>query len=145
MHEWLPSSGMVRRLGLWLVLGISSSSGAGAHEYWIAPEDFTVEPGKRVQARLLVGQMMQGTELPWLSHQIRSFEVNTPEGSFQAKGTEGDLPALSYIAEEPGLHVITHETFPLQVTFDTLEEFRDYLEYEGLGAAAEEHRRRSLP
>ncbi len=116
-----------------------------AHEYWIAPERFHVEPGERIEARLLVGEMMEGTELPWLSHQIRSFEVSTPQGALEVRGMEGDLPALSYVADVPGLHVIAHETYPLEVTFDTLEDFREYLEYEGLGEIAAEHRRRGLP
>ncbi|MEX2553620.1 MAG: DUF4198 domain-containing protein [Actinomycetota bacterium] len=116
-----------------------------AHEYWIAPESFRVEPGERIQARLLVGQMMEGTELPWLSHQIRSFEISTPQGAVEVQGLEGDLPALSYVPEVPGLHVIAHETFPLELTFDTLEEFEEYLDYEGLGAIIEAHLRRSLP
>ncbi len=118
---------------------------AVAHEYWIAPESYRVAPGERVEARLLVGEMMEGTELPWLSHQIRSFEISTPEGDLEVQGMEGDLPALSYVPEVPGLHVIAHETFPLEVSFDTLAEFREYLAYEGLGAVVEAHLRRSLP
>lgn len=118
---------------------------AVAHEYWIAPESYRVEPGERIEARLLVGQMMEGTELPWLSTQVRSFVVSTPQGRLEVQGMEGDLPAASYVAEVPGLHVLAHETFPLEITFDTLEEFREYLDYEGLGAMIAEHRRRALP
>ena len=121
------------------------ASEAIAHEYWIAPTDFTVQPGERIDARLLVGQMMQGTELPWLSHNFRSFRISTPRGVRDVRGTEGDLPAFSMVAEEPGLHVIAHETLPLLVTFDTLAEFREYLAYEGLGVIEELHRRRGLP
>lgn len=131
-----------------LLLALAMALGgqkAIAHEYWIAPISFQVAPGERVHARLLVGQMMQGTELPWLSHQIRSFEISTPERNIKAEGMEGDLPALSYVAEDPGLHIIAHETYPLEVTFDTLGEFEEYLDYEGLGAVIEAHLRRSLP
>ncbi len=116
-----------------------------AHDYWIAPEKFRVAPGERIEARLLVGEMMEGSELPWLSHQIRSFVIATPKGVSQVEGIEGDLPALSHAAEVPGLYVIAHETFPLEVTFDTLEDFRGYLDYEGLSAVIDEHRRRALP
>ena len=117
---------------------------AAAHVYWIAPEDFTVRPGDRVEARLMVGEMLRGTELPWLSHQIRSFRVAGPGGVRGLGGMEGDLPAVAFTASEPGLHVIAHETEPLTVTFETFEEFREYLEFEGLGAVADAHRRRGL-
>lgn len=116
-----------------------------AHEYWIDPEHYVVEVGERVEARLLVGQMMRGTELPWLSHQARSFTVVAPAMSREESGMEGDLPALSFVPDEPGLHVIALETEPLLVDFATLSEFRDYLEYEGLGAVAAAHRARGLP
>ncbi|CAN5799666.1 hypothetical protein BH23PLA1_BH23PLA1_41520 [soil metagenome] len=29
--------------------------------------------------------------MPWLSHQIRSFEISTPEGALEVRGIEGDL------------------------------------------------------
>lgn len=118
---------------------------SGAHEYWIDPEHYVVDTGETVEARLLVGQMMQGTELPWLSHQARSFAIAAPGADRTENGMEGDLPALSFVPDEPGLHIIALETEPLLIDFDTIAEFREYLEYEGLGTMIATHRARGLP
>lgn len=121
------------------------AGGASAHEYWIAPAAYRVEPGERVEARLLVGQMMEGAELPWLSHQIKSFRIMTANGEQPAEGMEGDVPALGYVADTPGLNIIAQQTHPLELTYDNIDEFRDYLDWEGLGEIVGEHRRRGLP
>ncbi len=129
---------------VFMTLGLATPA-ASAHEYWIAPRDYMLQAGDQVGARLMVGEMLKGTELPWLSHQVRSFSVATPAGLRELDGMEGDLPAVTYVAREPGLHVIAQETRPLTVTFDSLDEFREYLDYEGLGEVAEAHVRRGLP
>jgi uncharacterized GH25 family protein len=116
-----------------------------AHEYWIAAEPARVATGDRVDVRLFVGQMLEGTELPWLSHQTASFQVVTPGAAYDVVGVEGDLPAIAYLADEPGLNVVAQLTTPLTLTFDTFEQFSDYLDFEGLGAVLAEHRRRGLP
>ncbi len=128
-----------------LVLALLIALPAAAHEYWIAADDFTVSPGETVSARLMVGQMMEGVEVPRLSRQIKSFKYFAPDVAQEAEGREGDRPALVYEAEKPGLHIIAQETLPLELTFDTLEEFREYLDYEGLGRFVDVHLDRGLP
>jgi len=118
---------------------------AAAHEYWISAEDFTVSPGETVVARLMVGQMMAGNELPRLSRQIRTFRYYAPDGPQEAVGRQGDRPAFAYEAAKPGLHIIAQETLPLEVTYDTMEEFSEYLTYEGLGRFVSVHLERGLP
>lgn len=136
---------ILRRLARRSAILLLAASPAAAHEYWIAPADFTPAPGETVEARLLVGQMMKGTELPWLSHQIASMDVAAGGAVTAIEGLEGDLPAISFRADEPGLHVIAHTTHPLTVRFDTMAEFEEYLAYEGLSRVAERHRERGLP
>ena len=99
------------------LMTVCAPTASVAHEYWIAPKSYVVDPGERVEARLLVGQMMQGAELPWLSHQARSFTIAAPEGARDESGMDGDLPALSFIPEEPGLHVIALEIEPVSFRF----------------------------
>lgn len=128
-----------------LALALLASLPAIAHEYWISADDFTVAPGETVSARLNVGEMMEGTEIPWLSRQIRSFQYYAPDKPQDAVGREGDRPALVYEADEPGLHIIAQETLPLEVSFASLEEFGEYLAYEGLERFVNIHLDRGLP
>ncbi len=118
---------------------------AAAHEFWVAPERYTVEPGDRVVATLRNGQMMRGNELPYLSSWFHAFTVTTENGTRDVEGFEGDMPALSYTAAEPGLNVIAYHSTVDRVTYDDGERFRKYLAYEGLEGIAEAHRARGLP
>jgi uncharacterized GH25 family protein len=118
---------------------------AAAHEFWIAPNQAVVAPGSIVSLELKVGEMMLGSDYPYLSSKFRSFTVTTPKSTRAADGIEGDVPAYSYKASTPGLHIAALQTLPLPVTFETLDAFRDYLAYEGLAAVLEEHARRGLP
>ena len=136
---------LLRRVVPGLVALALAACPAAAHEYWIAPSDFTPAVGETVEARLLVGEMMKGTELPWLTHQIASMDVAAGSAVTGIEGLEGDLPAISFAADEPGLHVVAHTTHPLTVRFDTMAEFEEYLAYEGLSRIADRHRERGLP
>lgn len=134
------AAGLVGWVGLATCL-----SPVAAHEFWIAPSDYSPTLGERVSATLNVGQMMSGTDLPFLSDRFDSFTITTSEGIENAAGNEGDTPALTYTAEVPGLHIIAHQATPHKLTYDRWEEFVEYLEYEGLGAIADSHRSRGLP
>lgn len=126
------------------LLALAPRPGA-AHEYWIAPDDHTVAPGETVALRLKVGQMLKGSELPFLSNQNAGFRMVAPEGTRDLAGLDGDIPAAAYLAEAPGLHIAVHQTLPLDLSFESFGEFREYLEYEGLGAVAGRHLARGLP
>ncbi len=124
-----------------LVGGIS----AAAHEFWIAPERYVVQPGGRIVASLRNGQMMRGNDLPYLSQWFHAFTVTTGDRVKDVSGFEGDMPALSYKAATAGLHVIAYHSTADRVTYDDPDRFRKYLAYEGLDGIAEAHRARGLP
>ena len=125
-----------------LACGVASAT---AHEFWLAPARYTVESGSRIDASLRVGLMMRGTELPYLSNSFHSFTVTTRDGMRDVKGMEGDIPALSYAASKPGLHVITYHSTANEVTYNDWGKFQKYLAYEGLDEIAKAHRTRGLP
>ena len=53
---------------------------ANAHEFWVAPKEFTVQLGDVINASLLVGQSMQGKDYPYLSYKFQSLQVASPSG-----------------------------------------------------------------
>lgn len=118
---------------------------AAAHEFWIAPQDGTIDPGAEIIADLKVGQKLRGEPYPYLSNRFRSFTVTLGDTTTEVAGNEGDIPALSYIAERSGLHVIAQHTIAFRVTYDDWAVFRRYLADEGLDSFADLHRARGLP
>ena len=135
----------LRRLWLTAIVLAWGLSPAVAHELWVAPRNDTPKLESSVTAALKVGQMMEGTDYPYLSNHFQSFTITTRRGTQDARGIEGDSPALSYPAEAPGLNIIAYHATPHQITFDTLTEFAEYLEYEGLGEIVKTHQNRDLP
>ena len=114
------------------------ASSVSAHEFW-------VEPVNSKSANMRVGQMMVGENLPYLDRIVLSARHFGPDGEEALGGREGDLPALAVDLSAPGLHVITLETKPAYIVFDTLAEFGDYLGYEGLQNVLTRHEARALP
>ena len=118
---------------------------ATAHEFWVAPQSYSVQPGDSIAATLRVGRMFRGTELPYLSSGFHSFTVTDKDGTRDVEGIEGDIPAVAYEAETPGLQVITYHSIASELAYDDWEKFLFYLSYEGLEEIAEQHRARGLP
>jgi hypothetical protein len=121
-----------------LACGILAAAQASAHEFWIEPDSSTT-------AQIRVGQMLVGEPLPFLDRIIRSARHYSVDGVQELEGRQGDLPALTLDMTKPGLHLITVETAPAYIIFDDLAEFRDYLDYEGLGRVMDDHRSRGAP
>jgi uncharacterized GH25 family protein len=131
-----------------LILGLVLAGAvfpAAAHEFWVSPRSYHVEPGERIVAALRNGQMMRGAELPYVSSWFHDFSVTVRDHSRDVAGFEGDMPALSYTPAEPGLHVIAYSSTADTVTYDDWNRFQAYLAYEGLDGVAEAHRARGLP
>jgi primary-amine oxidase len=137
----------IETLGI-LIVAVGLTCGAttaAAHEFWVAPQSYSVQPGDRIITSLRVGKMMRGTDLPYLSHNFHSFTITTPNGTQDVEGIEGDTPALSYTADVPGLHVTTYHSTAKEVTYDDWETFRKYLAHEGLEEIEQTHHARGLP
>ena len=126
-------------------VGTFAASGAAAHEFWIAPDPYRLEPGSEFSAQLRVGQDMSGAAYPYLSATIAEMRHWTEEGSQPIDAREGDLPAIAGIdLEVPGLHRFSVATDPAYIVFDDITDFADYLAYEGLTPVVTMHRERGL-
>lgn len=106
--------------------------------------DASLNPGQRLQADLRVGQMLSAAPYPWLGHVVDQAWIDGPGGRTRIDGRDGDLPAIAGSELTTGLHTIVVATRPAYVTFDSLDGFRDYLQYEGRPEIAEAHMARGL-
>ncbi len=135
---------MYRRLHALMLLALTAAPSA-AHEFWIAPQRGAVGPGETVTADFMVGRMLEGVRLPYLTPNIALNSVDGPGGRARLSGLEGDMPAIVHAPEGEGLHVYAHQTRPLTVAFDDWDAFVRYLAEEGLPEIADAHRARGLP
>ncbi len=115
---------------------------ATAHEFWIEPARFQTAPGARVPLTLRVGQEFVGESIPFLPERFVKFVSVGPDGERAVPGTLGDDPAGQFAASAAGRYSIALVTRPHEVTFDTGEEFENYLIQEGLERNLPLHRAR---
>ena len=136
---------MSRILASVLVASIATS--AFGHEFWIAPDDFTVEPGAPITGNLITGVEFEPiTTHIFLPHSIRRYETEGPGGTRTVEGRVGDRPALSVDApDEPGLLRIVHVTADAKLTWKTWEDFEGFVRHKAADWAIERHRDRGLP
>lgn len=116
-----------------------------AHEFWIALENGKINPGDTIIGDLKIGVMLKGETYPYLSNRFKSFNVTNGDLTDKVTGNEGDIPALSYVTKQAGLHVISQQTTAFRVTYEDWGLFRRYLNEEGLEKFADLHQQRGLP
>lgn len=116
-----------------------------AHEFWVEPLTYRVAPGAEVSIDLRVGQMLDGRSYPYLSPKFARYQVTDASGVHDLSGIEGDLPSVVYKASVPGLHVIAYHAQPERLTYDSFQDFADFVVEEGLTSIVARHRERGLP
>jgi uncharacterized GH25 family protein len=115
---------------------------AAAHDFWIEPQAFRPKPGTAVGLRLFVGQDFKGDSVPYFPQKFERYVAAGPAGTQPIPGVLGDEPAGAVTPAAAGLYVIGLHTKPDSVSFDTSEEFEQYLRKEGLERNLALHQRR---
>lgn len=116
-------------LSVFLLLGTAP---AVAHDFWIEPGQFRPAVGAKVPLRLLVGQDFAGATTVYLPETFERYDTTGPDGQKPVVGIPGDDPAGQFTVTRPGAYVVAYRSTLFTVTFDTLAEFEQYLEKEGL-------------
>ena len=128
-----------------LVFGLSSAVSAQAHEFWLLPEDFTVEDGAQIRVSLRNGEKMKGIELPYLPGSVARFEMVTGDTITPIVGRLGDMPAMAVPAPMSGLAVVLHETTASVLTYKDFAKFQRFVTHKAMPQVIEEHAARGLP
>lgn len=136
---------LIGTLILFLGISVQISVPVNAHEYWIAPLDFTPELNGRALADLRVGEDFKGDALAYIGVFTVGYQVTDSSGTRELKGRDGDRPALSFETLVPGLHIMSYQTTQNRVRFDEWETFATYINNQGIPETAERHRERNLP
>ena len=79
---------------------ICNAAATAAHEFWVAPQHYTVQPGTPIIGTLRAGEMLSSRDLPYSSSSFRSFTITTPNGTQDVEGIEGDNATTSQQAAD---------------------------------------------
>ncbi|MEM6306496.1 MAG: DUF4198 domain-containing protein [Pseudomonadota bacterium] len=118
---------------------------AHAHEFWIAPLAYQVNPFERVVANFHVGQDFKGPAFPFVPRR-RAQTLIVMNGVVQTyAGMLGDRPALQFDSGDGGLMILAHETKNDMVTYRDWEKFTGFAQNKDFPAALARHAERGLP
>ncbi len=119
---WLPVAAALSALG---------PLPSAAHEFWIAPEEYSLAPGGELRADLRVGQRFEGTSAPYIPMNFTRFDVATggDDAPRPVPGRIGDRPALQMEVDEPGLATILHVTRDYELVWESWEAFTAFLDH----------------
>ncbi len=119
------------------VVALIALGGKGAaHEFWIDPLSFAVDPGDEVQANLRVGEEFSGSAMSYLPRNFVRFDVISGDETRAVEGRLGDIPALAMGDLPDGLAIIVHETTENRLTWSDWERFAGFAEHKDLGDIA---------
>ena len=119
-----------------LLLCLCYIASAGAHDFWIQPQQYWLQSTGTTSLTLEVGHGPYRQRSPIPLSRIKRFEALAPNGARQ------DLRGRSEIElDEPGTHVLVLETDDLAQSHLPAIRFNDYLRSEGLTPALKERAR----
>jgi hypothetical protein len=116
-----------------------------AHELWLEPLAYQVEPEGKLEANIVNGQAFSGVILPYLPQRFENFALFAGENTERVGGRPGDLPALNQEPLVEGLNIVAYQATNAIVNYETLEKFESFVNHKDLGNAIAQHRERELP
>ncbi len=112
---------------------------------WIEPVNYSLQVGDKILSNEIVGQDFKGNKYAYLDSSYEKLNITVGDNTHAVKSRLGDLPAIQEISSAEGLHIITAETTPSDLTYETPEKFAKFLRSDGLEWVFEAHKKRGLP
>ncbi len=113
-----------------------------AHEFWIEPQDYTVQPGTPVIATFRNGENFAGSALSWIPGRSERFDMIVGDTVTAVPVRIGDNPAFDMDDLPEGLLTIVHETTDSDLTYrekagrSGWDRFAGFAEHKDLGDVA---------
>lgn len=116
-----------------------------AHEFWLDPEDFTLEAGEELRVNIRVGQDFVGNAYAFNPQSHIDYSLTDSAGKRPIDGRLGDRPSVQLVPENDGLLVLNHHSSSQLLTYTEAEKFTSFITSTGLDWVLETHRERGLP
>ncbi|MBU2993269.1 DUF4198 domain-containing protein [Octadecabacter sp. 1_MG-2023] len=128
-----------------LTLALPVPSALVAHEFWIEPLAFQIEPDARMQGKLLNGEDFGGVEQAYLPQRIDRFNVSAGMQRANVENRLGARPALDVAPLSEGLNIVTYGAQLSTITYTDWEKFLGFAEHKGFEDIEARHDARGLP
>jgi hypothetical protein len=116
-----------------------------AHEFWIEPLTYQVEPDGMISGELTNGQAFAGSHLAYLPQRFERFTVAAGMRQGNVENRLGARPALDIAPLSEGLHVISYQSTLSTLTYTEWAKFLTFAEHKNFGDVEPIHDARGLP
>lgn len=128
-----------------LILAVALlASPVSAHEFWLQPTDYTVEPDATLIVRIVNGSDYTGQSLPYLPQRFARFDDVVDGTATPVPGRTGDVPALTMQATQPGLNVLAYQATNATVDYKDWDTFVRFTVHKDFPGILDRHRDRGL-
>ncbi|MEL6171659.1 MAG: DUF4198 domain-containing protein [Pseudomonadota bacterium] len=121
-----------------------SASSAVAHEFWVEPLTYQVQPGAEIKAELFVGQDFSGISYPFNDRRFDRFGIVIGGKERPVTGKIGDEPALKMAVHEDGLAVVVYQRAAEEAIYSELTKFQSFLAEKDLSEVIAQHQARGF-
>ena len=128
-----------------LLIHLSWTSAAFAHEVWLDAAEFQVETNEKLTAELKNGQNFVGGGLIYNPRSFTRFDVFSANGLEKVPGTIGDRPAPILQDQPDGLQVISYESAVSTLTYKEWGKFQAFADHKRFANIKARHNARGLP
>ncbi len=117
---------------------------AVAHEFWIEPTQYQVEPQSTMEAFLRNGERFAGSTQSYYKGSTNRFELFSHGDVETITPRLGDNPALALEARRDGLHVVVHQSPVSTLTYNKWEKFQRFADHKDFKDVLARHQARRL-
>ena len=121
------------------------SAPAAAHEFWIEPTAYQVEPDGSLEADIVNGQEFAGVKLAYLPQRFENFALFAGNQTTRVTGRPGDTPALQQDPVAEGLNIAAYQASNATVDYENWEKFQSFVDHKDFGDVRSVHESRNLP
>ena len=128
------------------LLSLLLAAPAAAHEFWIEPLDYQVDPDEQIVGHLVNGQEFAGVQLAYVPARFVNFVQVSADGDFaRVESPVGTFPGLQVAPLGEGLAVIAYQSAIATVDYEELAKFASFAEHKDFAGWDEAHAARGLP
>lgn len=115
-----------------VVLSLVTPCSASAHEYWLAPLEYSVGKSEPISADIRNGENFGGRAYTCIPDKIKSIRLVGPQGSQSINCKEGAFPAIKTGgSHNPGYYLLMIETTQRRVSYGSWDRFGNFLKSHG--------------
>lgn len=103
-----------------------------AHEMWLEPLNFFPNINEQLKVHIKVGQNFNGESYPYIQSETKSLQLFNQNKTITLKHRDGDYPAIQSIVQKNGLHVLSYESIPEKVNYESFDKFKQFLQEQDL-------------